>query len=150
MHFKTLIDAIELTIQAHAPANTLIKVYRKYDIEPGIKAVPVCVIGSTRSLDTEEVHIPQADSEHRRLWNAKIGVSLLTRSYPLPVRTIEAAGLIDQAQAAVYTAFSENPHLITAIDPDVTLSRVTSIREIVLLNGEYFGYELLLEAWVYE
>jgi hypothetical protein len=146
MQFKPILDAIETILKANEAANALIKVYRQYIVEPGVMAVPVCVIGSSRALKLDEAFTGDTGGARPRLWNVVIGVSVLTRRYPLPAQVKEAAEKIDVTQAAVYTALNFDSKLGGV----VTQSWVENVREIILLQGEYYGYSVELSCQFFE
>ena len=145
MQFKPILDKIESIIKASA-ANTKIKLYRTYVIEPGAMATPICLIGSSRSLKLDEAFLGVEGGASPRLWDFEIGVSILSRRYPLPVQVKQAAEEIDATQAAVYTALNAD----MSLDGSVTQAWVDNVREIILLNGEYFGYEIKVVGQKYE
>ena len=145
MQFKPILDKIESIIKA-SNANSKIRLYRMYIIEPGAMSTPICLIGSSRSLKLNEAFFGESESASPRLWDFEIGISLLSRRYPAPAQVVRAADEIDVAQAAVYSALNCDMQL----DDSVTQAWVESVREIILLNGEYFGYELLLQGQKYE
>jgi hypothetical protein len=146
MLFKPILEAIEIILKANEAANALIKVYRQYIIEPGVHTVPACVIGSSRALKLDEAFTGDTGGARPRLWDVDVGVSVLTRRYPLPAQVKEAAEKIDAAQAAMYTALNADSKLGGV----VTQSWVENVREIILLQGEYYGYELLISCQVFE
>lgn len=139
MLFKPLLDAIENVIKLSA-ANALIRAYRHYVIEPGVHSVPACVLGTTRGLKLDEEFLGDSAGAHPVLWEVILGISVLTRRYPLPAQVVKAAEDVDALQAAIFTALNDDP-----TQGDVCAqSWVDSVKEISLLNGEYVGYELIL------
>lgn len=146
MQFKPILDAIEAILKANQPANALIKVYRQYIIEPGVHTVPACVIGSSRAMKINDAYTGDTGGARPRTWDADIGVSILTRRYPLPAQVKTAAEGVDAAQAAVYTALNVD----SSLGDVVSQSWVEGVREIILLQGEYYGYELMLSCQVFE
>ena len=145
MQFKPLLDKIESIIKSSA-AHPKIKLYRTYVIEPGAMATPICLIGSSRSLKLNEAFLGIEGGASPRLWDLEIGISILSRRYPLPAQVKRAAEEIDAAQAAVYTALNAD----MSLDESVSQAWVQDIREIILLNGEYFGYEIKVVGQKYE
>lgn len=146
MQFKPILDAIETILKANEAANALIKVYRQYIVEPGVMAVPVCVIGSSRALKIDEAYTGDTAGARPQLWDVDIGVSILTRRYPLPAQVKEAAEMVDATQAAVYTALNED----SSLGGVVTQSWIEGVREIILLQGEYYGYSVELSCQRFE
>jgi hypothetical protein len=144
--FKTILDSIETVLKANQAANTLIKVYRQYIIEPGVHTVPACVIGSTRAMKIDDAFTGDTGGARPRTWDVDIGVSLITRRYPLPAQVKTAAEEVDATQAAVYTALNADSSLGNVVEQ----SWVETVREIILLQGEYYGYEILLSCQVFE
>ena len=145
MQFKPILNKIESIIKA-SDANAKIRLYRTYLIEPGAQATPICLIGSSRSLKLNEAYLGVSGGANPRLWDFEIGVSILSRRYPLPAQVKRAAEEIDEAQAAVYTAMNAD----MTLDESVSQAWIENIREIVLLNGEYFGYEIKVVGQKYE
>lgn len=146
MQFKPILGAIETILKADETVAGLIKVYRQYIIEPGVMAVPVCVIGSSRALTLDTAFTGDTAGARPRTWDVNIGVSILSRRYPLPAQVKEAAEKVDETQAAVYTALNAD----STLGDVVTQSWVEKVREIILLNGEYFGYELIVSCQRFE
>lgn len=145
MEFKPILDGIETTIKASG-ANLKIKLYRKYVIEPGAKAVPICLIGSSISAKLNEEYLPVSGGNNPRLWDFSIGISILSRRYPLPAQIEAAAGKVDECQAAVFTALNCD----TTLNDSVLHSWVETISEITLLNGEYWGHQIMLTGQIFE
>lgn len=139
MQFKPLLIEIENIIRASA-ANALIRVYRHYVIEPGVHSVPALVIGSRRDITLDESFLGDSAGARPVLWEVSLGISALTRRYPLPAQVVNAAEELDALQAAIFTALNADSTQNEACEQ----SWIKSIREISLLNGEYEGYELLL------
>lgn len=139
MKFKPILDALETAIKNSA-ANTLIKLYRTYVIEPGAMAVPICLIGSSRKFNTTEIFLGNS-----RLVEAVIGVSALTRRFPLPAQILAAAESVDAVQDAVCGALNLDPTQGDAL----TQSWITNAAEITL-GKEYFGYEIFITCQYYE
>lgn len=146
MLFKPILDAIETVLKANQAANALIKVYRQYVIEPGVMKVPTCVIGSSRAAKLDEAYTGDTAGARPRTWDVDIGVSILTRRYPLPAQVKDAAEEVDVCQAAVYTALNYD----STLGGKVTQSWIEGVREIILLYGEYYGYEVLLSCQLFE
>ena len=145
MEFKPILDKIELIIK-NSDINSSIRLYRRYVIEPGAHATPVCVIGSSISVKLNEAYLGVEDGASPRLWDFSIGIAILSKRYPLPAQIEEAAANVDIVQAGVYTALNRDMKL----DGSVTQSWINSIREITLLNGEYWGFEILLDGQKFE
>ena len=145
MQFKPILDKIESIIKA-SDANAKIRLYRTYLIEPGAMATPICLIGSSRSLKLNEAYLGVSGGANPRLWDFEIGISILSRRYPLPAQVKRAAEEIDEAQAAVYAALNAD----MTLDDSVTQAWVENVREITLLNGEYFGYQIMLVGQKHE
>ena len=145
MKFGPIIDNIESIIKTSS-ANAKIRLYRTYIIEPGAMATPICLIGSSRSLKLNEAFLGTSSSASPRLWDFEIGIAVLSRRYPLPAQVVRAAEEVDEVQALVYTILNSD----FTLDESVTQAWVESVREIILLNGEYFGYEIMLIGQKYE
>lgn len=146
MQFKPILDAIETILKANQAADALISVYRKYAIEPGVHTVPACVIGSSRSLKLDEAFTGDTGGARPRLWSCSIEILVLTRRYPLPDQILTAAENVDACQAAIFTALNVD----STQGGKMVQSWINSVREIVLLNGEYYGYSIEMECGVFE
>ena len=140
MQYKPILDAIEAIIKADSTANGLIKLYRFFEVEPGVRATPVCVIGTTTEMGHEASYLGDTAGARPRLWSLSIGVSILGRSYPTQTQLNLEATALDNAQAAMYTALNED----TSITSTVTLSVIDRVRNVRI--GEYFGHEILIAA----
>jgi hypothetical protein len=139
MQFKPIVAALEAQIKGSA-ANTLIKLYRSYVVEPGAMAVPICLIGSSRKFSTTEEYLG-----NNQLLEAVIGISVLSRRFPLPAQIIRAAESIDATQDAICIALNAD-----RTQGDVIVqSWITNVAEITLGN-EYFGYEIFVTCQVFE
>ena len=140
MKFKPLMIAIENVIRGSS-AHALVKAYRHYVIEPGVHSIPVLVLGTTRSLRIEEAYLPAAGGGGNPvLWQVTLGISILTRRYPLPAQVIKAAEEVDALQSAIFAALNNDP-----TQGDVCVQSWTeTVKQVSLLNGEYTGYELIL------
>jgi hypothetical protein len=146
MLFKTLIAAIEDIIKADVAANALIKVYNRYTILPGIHTMPAIVIGTTHNVRLSESFVGQSAGSRPRLWEASIGISCLTRNYPLQAQVIAASESIDAVQNAVFHALNQDSKQGGAC----VQSWVENIREVTFAGGEYHGFEIQLQLQVYE
>lgn len=146
MLFKTVIEAIENEIKTDTAANTLIAVYNRYTILPGIHTMPAVVVGTSQSAKLAEEFLGESAGSRPRLWEATIGISCLTRNYPLQNQVILASESIDAVQNAVFQALNKDNTLGNV----VTQSWIESVREIALRNGEYRGFEILIVVQVYE
>jgi hypothetical protein len=146
MLFKTLIDAIETQIKADNTANGLIAVYNRYIIMPGIHTMPTCIVGTSHSVNLSEEFQGESPISRPRLWTVSIGISCLTRNYPLQAQVITASENVDAVQAAVCGALAKDNTLGGA----ALQSWVSGISEIVLHNGEYRGFQITLELQIFE
>lgn len=146
MQFKPILDALETVIKANDAANGLIAVYRKYAVEPGVYTVPVCVIGSSRSLKLDGAFTGDSGGARPRLWSCSIEILVLSRRYPLPDQILKAAEDVDACQAAIFTALNAD----STQGGKMSQSWINGVREIVLLNGEYYGYSIEMGCEVFE
>jgi hypothetical protein len=146
MRLTPIFNAIESTVKADATAAELLKLYRHRLIEPGAMAVPILLIGSSVNVQLNEEFTGAHDSTTSCIWRAVIGISILTRGYPLPAQVARAQENVDAAQSAVYNALNNDSDLSGAVmDTDIA-----GIKEIALMNGEYYGYQILLTCMVFE
>jgi hypothetical protein len=139
MQFKAIIEALESQIKNSA-ADSVIKLYRSYIVEPGAMAVPICLIGSSRKFNTTEEFLG-----NQRLLEAVIGISVLSRRFPLPAQIVRAAESIDVTQDAICTALNAD----RSQGDVIVQSWITNVAEITLGN-EYFGYEIFITCQVFE
>lgn len=146
MQFKPLIDAIEAQIKADSAANALISVYNRYSILPGIHTMPVVITGTSHNAKLEEEYLGESLDSRPRLWEARIGISVLTRRYPLQKQVIKASENIDAVQHAISAALSSD----ATLGDVVVQSWIENVREVSYLNNEYWGFELVLVAQVFE
>lgn len=146
MQFKPIIDAVEAQIKADGTANPLIAIYNRYTVLPGVHSVPLCVTGTTLSAKVDEEYLGVTGISSPRLWAVIIGISLLTRNYPQQSQVIRSREGIDAAQHAVYHALNKD----CTFGGIVVQSWTDSVREVALLNGEYRGFEVLVQIQVFE
>ena len=142
MQYKPILDAIAAILKADEAANGLIKIYRVYDIEPGVYSTPVCVIGASKKLAHNKSYVSSSTGVRPRLWDISIAIQILGRSYPTQEQLIKEVENLDATQAAVYTALNVD----TKISNTVTQSLIRSVRNVTLAGGEYFGHEIIIEA----
>ena len=146
MLFKPLIEAIEKQIKEDTAANGLISVYNRYTIMPGIHTMPAVIVGTSHSAKLTEEFLGDSAGSRPRLWEAAIGISVLTRNYPLQKQVILAAESVDSVQAVVFTALNKD----NTLGDIVVQSWIENVREVALRNGEYHGFEIMLISQVYE
>jgi len=146
MQYKPILDAIEAIIKADETANGLIGVYRTYDVEPGVPKTPVCVIGASTEMSHEQTFAGDRSGARPRIWDVSISILILGRNYPTQARLVTEVEKLDATQAAVYTALNAD----MTLEESVSQAWIENIREIVLLNGEYFGYEIKIVGQKYE
>jgi hypothetical protein len=144
--YKPIIDAVETQIKEDDVANQLIALYNRFTVSPGVHSVPVCVIATSLGLKLSEEFLGQDPNNRPRLWDMVLGISILTRNYPLQTQVIRARESVDAAQHAVYNALNKD----CTFGDVVNQSWVDSVREITLLNAEYRGFEIMLQMHVFE
>jgi len=147
MQYKPILDAIKAILVADTTANGLIGTYRFFMVEQGVYTTPVCVIGSTMEMSHARSYLGSVAGTRPRSWGLSIGISLLGHSYPTQKQLITEIEKSDAAQAAVYTALNVD----TKIGDTTTQSLVQRVHNVALsggqyVGGEYFGYELIIEA----
>lgn len=146
MLFKPLIVAIETQIKEDDAAKALIAVYNRYTILPGIHTMPAVVVGTTHNTKLDEEFLGETSVARPRLWEATIGISCLTRHYPLQKQVIRASESIDAVQHAVSNALSKD----NTFGDVAVQSWVSSVREVSFRNAEYRGFEILVQVQIYE
>ena len=146
MQYKPILDAIKAILKADETAKGLIKVYRVYDVEPGVYNTPVCVIGASTEMSHDLSCLGDTEGSRPRVWAVSLSILILGRSYPTQAQLITEVESLDATQAAVYNALNAD----TTITDKVTLSRIDRIHGLTIPGGEYFGHELLIIAKKYE
>ena len=144
MLFKTVLDALDTVIKASA-ANALIRVHRRYAIEPGIHSMPALILGSTLNFKVVETFLGEDPITHPQLGEATVGVIILNRNYPLPDQVVRAAEATDICQHAVCDALLTD----STQGEKVVQSWIKEVREISV-PPEYRGFEILVVCQIFE
>jgi len=134
MLFGDVLEAIETILKADADTKDIIKLYRQYIFERGIRATPFCLLGA-RVRAIPEIH--DVD-DGLQTWDGDISIMLLGQSYEAPSRHQAMIDILDKLQSDAYAALAA----------DTTLGGVlikSKIDEIVNAKiDEYFGFEIRL------
>lgn len=131
MKFKTMLDGIETILKADADTKDIIKEYRRYVFEKGIRATPFCFIRKVRIVYRER-------NAKGIIWDGEIFVDFLGQAYEIQSRYLEMMNKLDKLQDDAYDAFITNPKLTDS----VRTSKV-SVSENINID-EYFGFEIKL------
>lgn len=131
MRFKNILDGIETILKADADTKDVIKEYRRYKVEHGIRATPFCFIRKVRIVYRER-------NSKGIIWDGEIFVDLLGQAYEVQSRYLEMMNKLDKLQDDAYDAFTANPRLTDS----VRISKVSQSENIVM--DEYFGFEIVL------
>ncbi len=129
MKFKPVLDGIETILKADADTKDVIKEYRRYVYESGIRATPFCFIRKVRLTYRER-------NAKGTVWNGEVFVDFLGQAYEIQSQYLEMVKKLDKLQDDAYDAFMANPQLTAS----VRTSHI-SIAESVG-NSEYFGFEV--------
>ena len=135
MKFKTILDAIEAILKADADTKDVIKEYRRYIYEGGIRATPFCFIRKVRVTFRER-------NSKGKIWDGEIFVDFLGQSYEIQSKHLEMMNKLDKLQDDAYDAFTANPQLTAS----VRTSHVSVAENVG--NNEYFGFELKIAFMV--
>jgi len=133
MKFKPILDGIETILKADDETKHVIKEYRRFIFEPGIRATPFCLLG----------RIARSNYQGRTtlgvIWDGEITVTFLGRAYDVPnQKRVEVLEMLDTLQDNAYDVFIAQPKL----NGSVRTSHVSEKRPIVI--NEYFGFEIIL------
>ena len=131
MKFKTILDGIEAILKADNDTKDIIKEYRRYKLEHGIRATPFCFIRKVRTVYRER-------NAKGIIWDGEIFVDFLGQAYEIQSRYLEMVDKLDKLQDDAYDAFVSNSRLTNS----VRTSKV-SVSENINID-EYFGFEIKL------
>lgn len=129
MKFKQILDAIEAILKADVDTKDIIKEYRRYKVEHGIRATPFCFIRKVRTTYRER-------NAKGTIWDGEVFIDFLGQAYEIQSRYLEMMDKLDKLQDDAYDAFIANPRLTDS----VRTSKVSVSENIVI--GEYFGFEI--------
>ena len=129
MKFTSILDGIEAILKADGDTGPVIKEYRRYIFERGIRATPFCFLRKVRVVYRER-------NSKGIIWDGEIFIDFLGQAYEIPSRYIEMMNKLDKLQDDAYDAFIANPRMNGA----VRTSKV-SVSENIVIN-EYFGFEI--------
>ena len=131
MKFAPILDGIEAILKADVDTKDVIKEYRRYKLEHGIRATPFCFIRKVRTVYRER-------NSKGIIWDGEIFVDFLGQAYEIQSRYLEMVDKLDKLQDDAYDAFIANPRLTSS----VRTSKVSVSENIVI--DEYFGFEIKL------
>ena len=131
MKFAPILDGIEAILKADVDTKDVIKEYRRYKLEHGIRATPFCFIRKVRTVYRER-------NSKGIIWDGEIFVDFLGQAYEIQSRYLEMVDKLDKLQDDAYDAFIANPRLTDS----VRISKV-SVSENINID-EYFGFEIKL------
>ena len=129
MKFKTLLDGIEVILKADADTKDVIKEYRRYVYESGIRATPFCFFRKVRLTYRER-------NTKGTVWDGEVFVDFLGQSYEVTSQYLEMTEKLDKLQDDAYDAFMANPQLTASVRTS-HISVAESVRD-----NEYFGFEI--------
>ena len=129
MKFKQILDAIEAILKVDNDTKDVIKGYRRYVFERGIRATPFCFFRKVRVVFRER-------NSTGTIWDGEIFVDFLGQAYEIQSRYLEMVNKLDKLQDDAYDAFIANPRMNGA----VRTSKVSVSENIVI--DEYFGFEI--------
>lgn len=129
MKFKPVLDGIEAILKADAGTKDVIKGYRRYIFEKGVRPTPFCLIRKIRLTYRER-------NTKGTVWDGEVLIDFLGQASEIQSRYIEMADKLDKLQDDAYDAFIANPQLTAS----VRTSHVSLAESIKI--GEYFGFEI--------
>ena len=129
MKFTSILDGVEAILKVDGDTAGVIKCYRRYIFERGIRATPFCFIRKVRAISRER-------NSTGTIWDGEIFVDFLGQSYEIQSRYLEMVNKLDKLQDDAYDAFIANPRMNGA----VRTSKVSISENIVI--DEYFGFEI--------
>jgi len=135
MKFASILTGIETILKADVDTKDVIKEYRRYVFERGIRATPFCFIRKVRTVYRER-------NSKGTVWDGEIFVDFLGQAYEIQSRHLEMVDVLDKLQDDAYDAFIANPRLADS----VRTSKVGVSENIVI--DEYFGFELKIAFMV--
>ena len=129
MKFTSILDGIETILKADNDTKDVIKCYRRYIFESGIRATPFCFIRKVRVTFRER-------NAKGTIWDGEVFIDFLGQAYEIQSRYLEMMDKLDKLQDDAYDAFIANPRLTDS----VRTSKVSVSENIVI--DEYFGFEI--------
>ena len=129
MKFTAILDGIETILKADGDTAPVIKEYRRFIFESGIRATPFSFIRKVRVVYRER-------NAKGIIWDGEIFVDFLGQGYDIQSRHLEMMNKLDKLQDDAYDAFIANPRLTDS----VRTSKVSVSENIVI--DEYFGFEI--------
>ena len=135
MKFKSVLDGIEAILKADADTKDVIKEYRRYIYESGIRATPFCFIRKVRLIYRER-------NAKGTVWDGEVFVDFLGQAYEIQSRYLEMTETLDKLQDDAYDALIANPQLTAS----VRTSHVSVAENVG--DNEYFGFELKITFMV--
>lgn len=134
MRFNGVLDGIETILEADADTKDIIKQYRQYVFEKGIRATPFCLLGARVRAVPE---ISDVD-DGLQTWDGDVSIMLLGQSYEVPSRYREMIDTLDKLQSDAFAALNKDETL----SGSVIESRIDEIRNVRI--DEYFGFEIMI------
>ena len=129
MKFTAILDGIETILKADNDTKDVIKEYRRFIVEHGIRATPFCLIRKVHTVYRER-------NSKGTIWDGEIFVDFLGQAYEIQSRYLEMIETLDKLQDNAYDAFMANPLLADS----VRTSKVSMSENINI--DEYFGFEI--------
>lgn len=136
MLFNTVLDGIETILKADADTKDVIKLYRQYILEHGIRSTPFCLLGA-RVRAIPEIYDVDGSLQ---TWDGDVSIMLLGQSYEVPSRHQEMIDILDKLQSDAYAALAAD----TTLSGSIVESRIDEIKNTGLIFDMYFGFEIKL------
>jgi hypothetical protein len=136
MLFNEVLDGIETILKADADTKDVIKEYRQYIVEQGIRATPFCLLG-VRVKAIPEIY----DIDGKlQTWDGDVSIMLLGQSYDVPSRHQAMIDTLDKLQSDVYNALITD----TTLNNSVIESKIDEVKSTGFVFDIYFGFEIKL------
>jgi len=136
MLFNEILDGIETILKANVATKDIIKEYRQYIFEPGIRATPFCLLGA-RVRAVPEIYDVDGGLQ---TWDGDISIMLLGQSYEVPSQHQAMIDMLDKLQSDAYAALAADKTL----NGSVIESRIDEVKNIGLIFNMYYGFEIKL------
>jgi len=130
MKFNEVLDGIETILKANVATKDIIKEYRQYKYESGMRATPFCVSG----MPVEAAPGTSDVDDGVQIWDGDVTILLLGQAYDVPSRHEAMRGILDKLQSDACKALNADKTL----SGSVIESRLDKVRSLRI--DEYFGF----------
>lgn len=130
MLFNEILDGIETILKADANTKNIIKEYRQYKYEQGMRATPFCISGIPVEAAPETSDVDGGV----QIWDGDVTILLLGQAYDVPSRQALMRTTLDKLQSDAFKALNADKTL----SGSVIESRLDKVRSVRI--DEYFGF----------